>query len=74
MADTFNHRIQKFTSNGGFITQWGSEGSGDSQFRYPKGIAVDATGNVYVADSDNYRILKFAPKSASLPWLQLLLE
>ena len=34
-------------------------GSGDGQFFYPFGIAVDMTGNVYVADSHNNRIQKF---------------
>lgn len=43
-----------------FITKWGSEGSGDGQFRDPDGIAVDSSGNVYVADDmDNHRIQKF---------------
>ena len=74
VVDSGNNRIQKFTSTGSYITQWGSEGSGNSQFREPTGIAVDASGNVYVVDSGNNRIQKFAPKSASLPWLQLLLE
>jgi DNA-binding beta-propeller fold protein YncE len=26
VADTINHRIQKFDSNGNFITKWGSQG------------------------------------------------
>ena len=34
VADTWNYRVQKFTSNGAFITKWGSEGSGDGQFQY----------------------------------------
>ena len=45
-----NDRIQKFDSNGTFITKWGSHGSGDGQFYYPNGVAVDSSGNVYVAD------------------------
>ena len=53
------NRIQKFDSTGGFITKWGSEGSGDGQFYDPYGVAVDSSGNVYVADSYNNRIQKF---------------
>lgn len=42
-----------------FIRGWGSPGSGDGQFNWPMGIAVDANGNVYVSDSGNHRIQKF---------------
>ena len=33
-----------------FITKWGSKGNGDGQFYNPYGVAVDSSGNVYVAD------------------------
>ena len=59
VADTNNDRIQKFDSNGVYLTQWGSNGSGDGQFKFPYDVAVDAAGNVYVADRDNDRIQKF---------------
>jgi DNA-binding beta-propeller fold protein YncE len=59
VVDTNNHRVQKFTSNGGYLTQWGSQGSGNSQFKYPTRVAVDGSGNVYVADTDNHRLQKF---------------
>jgi DNA-binding beta-propeller fold protein YncE len=60
VADTSNHRIQKFDSNGTFITKWGFEGSADGQFFSPLGVAVDSSGNnVYVADTSNNRIQKF---------------
>jgi PKD repeat protein len=42
-----------------FVTKWGSNGTGDGQFNYAKGVAVDSLGNVYVADSMNNRIQKF---------------
>ena len=42
VADYGNNRIQKFDSNGNFITKWGSKGTGDGQFDYPTGIAVDS--------------------------------
>ncbi|KKR06865.1 MAG: NHL repeat containing protein [Candidatus Peregrinibacteria bacterium GW2011_GWC2_39_14] len=54
-----NNRVQKFDSNGTYITQWGSYGSGDGQFDSPAGIDIDSSGNVYVVDSGNYRIQKF---------------
>ena len=53
-------RIQKFSPDGTFLTKWGSCGSGNGQFYYPYGVAVDGSGNVYVADTDNYRIQKFS--------------
>ena len=42
--------IQKFTSEGDFITKWGSEGTEDGQIFIPTGLAVDSEGNVFVAD------------------------
>ncbi|MCG7849273.1 MAG: PxKF domain-containing protein [ANME-2 cluster archaeon] len=59
-ADRINHRIQKFSSTGEFITELGSYGSGDGQFFYPNDIAVDLNGDFYVADTSNVRIQKFS--------------
>ena len=42
-----------------FVKKWGSSGIGDGQFERPRGIAIDSSGNVYVADSNNNRIQKF---------------
>ena len=38
---------------------WGASGTGEGQFNHPMGIAIDAEGYVYVADSGNKRIQKF---------------
>ncbi|NIN92136.1 hypothetical protein GTO36_03940, partial [bacterium] len=54
-----NQRIQKFTSDGTFVTKWGSYGTGDGQFEEPYDVAVDSSGYVYVADCFNHRIQKF---------------
>jgi uncharacterized protein (TIGR03663 family) len=59
VADSQNHRIQKFDSDGEFITAWGSFGTEPGQFSEPWGIAVDDDENVYVADTWNHRIQKF---------------
>jgi tripartite motif-containing protein 71 len=54
-----SNRVQKFTSNGTLITTWGTTGANAGQFNNPIGIAVDSSGNVYVADTENNRVQKF---------------
>jgi DNA-binding beta-propeller fold protein YncE len=49
-----------------YLTQWGSYGSGSGQFDAPIGVAVDASGNVYVADGNNHRIQKFTGNGSYL--------
>jgi sugar lactone lactonase YvrE len=59
VADSLNDRIQKLSSNGELIVEWGERGSGDGQFNSTCDVAVDSSGNVYVSDSLNNRIQKF---------------
>jgi tripartite motif-containing protein 71 len=54
------NNIQKFTNNGKFIREWGTEGSGNGQFDNPYGIAIDPNGYVFVTDNVNDRIQKFS--------------
>ena len=53
--------VQKFTTDGQFVTKWGSEGTGEGQFDGLESVDVDSEGNVYVADVGNHRIQKFNP-------------
>jgi hypothetical protein len=54
-----NNRVAKFDKDGKFLKHWGSTGSGPSQFQGVKALAIDAQGNVYVADMGNKRIQVF---------------
>lgn len=54
-----NSRVLKFASDGRFLFQWGSHGSGPGQFDLPHGIALDGAGRVYVADRSNARVQIF---------------
>lgn len=38
-----------------------NEGTSDNAFRFPAGVTVDATGNIYVADQFNHRVQKWVP-------------
>ncbi len=61
VTDTWNHRIEKFTSTGKYITAWGTFGQGETpdSFYGPRGLAIDAEGRVYVTDTGNKRIAVF---------------
>ncbi|MBS1249683.1 MAG: Serine/threonine-protein kinase PknD [Chloroflexi bacterium] len=61
VADTWNHRVQKFTPAGDFVTTWGRFGQAESPdaFWGPRAVAVDEKGHVYVTDTGNKRIAIF---------------
>jgi len=54
-----NARVAKFDKDGHFIKSWGARGTENGQFNSLHGIALDAQGNVYVADAGNKRIQVF---------------
>ena len=59
VANSGSCNIQKFDINGNFLIKWGSIGSEPGKLRWPRGVCVDQSGNVLVADSDMERIQKF---------------
>ena len=72
VADTWNHRIQKFDADGNFVAEWGfavmtgGELRDEGGFFGPRAIAIDAEGNLYVTDTGNKRVQKFAPDGTFL--------
>ena len=78
VADTWNHRVQKFDKDGNFVTRWGSfidmnpppaptppaaatplPADANVRFYGPRSVAIGSTGEVYVSDTGNKRILVF---------------
>lgn len=68
VSDAGNRRIEKFDSDGNYLTKWGEQGTALGQFDNPCGVAVDSAGNVYVADNLNHRIQKFDGDGSILGW------
>ena len=58
MADSRNHRIQKFDINGNFVDSFGTEGNQSGQFNLPVSLIM-ANGNLFVNERGNERIQKF---------------
>jgi len=67
IADTSNNRVRKMTPAGVLSTVAGTGTTGFSgdgaaataaQLAFPRGVAVDAAGNLYIADASNHRIRK----------------
>jgi trimeric autotransporter adhesin len=68
IADTWNHRIRKVTASTGIISTVAGNGDtfgiskeGDptkESLRFPHDVALDRSGNIFIADTSNGRILK----------------
>lgn len=76
VTDYGNNEIRKITS-AGVVTTWAgnailsgsTDGTGTAASFYgPSGIAMDSSGNLYVADANNNRIRKITPSGAVTTW------
>ena len=74
VSDSLNNRVMEYTynattgsyaSSGKVVAGTGTAGSGLTQLSNPHGIALDAHGDLFVADSGNNRVEEFAYNSAS---------
>ncbi len=54
-----NGRIVKYTTDGEYVSEFGSVGSGPGQFDLVHGIAVDKNSRIYVSDRMNHRVQVF---------------
>ena len=59
VADTGNARIQKFGKNGNFVYAWGTFGDEPGMFHTPVALAASKSGDLYVSDSGQNKILIF---------------
>ncbi len=61
VADTWNHRIQKFTAKGEFVKQWGFFGQSNQPGALwgPRDIAIDSQGHLLVTDTGNKRVVEY---------------
>ena len=59
IINTCNNRVLIYDTNGLQLHSFGTSGSGEGEFNRPEGITVDTSGNVYVCDSRNRRIVVY---------------
>lgn len=65
VADSSNHRVQVFDSNGSYRTEFGSYGNSDGEFDCLAGVAINRIGQFIIADRYNHRIQVFDPSGES---------
>ncbi|XP_023160371.2 RING finger protein nhl-1 isoform X3 [Drosophila hydei] len=66
VADSSNHRVQVFDSNGIFVKEFGEYGNGEGEFDCLAGVAVNRIGQYIIADRYNHRIQVLDPQGRFL--------
>lgn len=56
VADSCNHRVQVFRTDGTFVREFGRAGSGPGEFSYPYDVRVDGLGLQFVCEFGNSRL------------------
>ena len=56
VSDGEAHLVKVYNRNGGYLHQFGRQGSGDGEFERPSGLAIDKTGHLLVCDFNSNRI------------------
>jgi DNA-binding beta-propeller fold protein YncE len=78
VSDTNNQTIRQITTSGDVVTTiagsagnvGATNGTGSAaRFEYPTGVAIDPSGNLYVADSVNYLVRKISMPGATVTTL-----
>jgi len=59
LTDPEGYRVLCFNSDGEFVFGWGGSGSGSGQFGLPVGLTFSRTGDLWVVDSGNDRLMRF---------------
>jgi hypothetical protein len=66
ITDQNNNNIQKFSMSGSYIATIATSGTGNGQLSSPEGIAMDSSGNLWVADYQNWRVQKLTSSGGFL--------
>jgi len=59
VSDQWGHNVVAHDPNGVELFQFGTQGTGNGQFRQPRGLAFDANNRLYVVDNYNLRVQVF---------------
>lgn len=74
VLDSGNHRIQKFSPEGRFLSSMGSKGQGPAEFQYPLSLDIDPEGHLYISDQGNQRIQILKPDGTNHKTIKIINE
>ena len=67
VADIQNHQIQVLNKHDGkLLFKFGKNGSGPGELLHPTNVAIGPNGDVFVAETSNFRVQRFTPDGKSV--------